>query len=82
MLNDYKKLPYKTQRLRIGFYLRCATQRATQCDRVIANYSELNDYLLVVNQFQFAINVLFYCVIVFLFINHFIFLFNFLIVEY
>lgn len=78
MLNDYKKLPYKTKYLRIGFDLRCASQRATQCDSVIVNYSELNDYLLVVYQFQFAINVLFYCEIVLLFINHFNFFIQFI----
>ena len=78
MLNDYKKLPYKTKCLRIGFYLRCASQRATQCDSVIVNYSALNDYLLVINQFQFAIIVLFYCVTVFLFINHFNFFIQFI----
>ena len=78
MQNDNKNLTYKTKCLRIGFYLRCASQRATQCDSVIVNYSALNDYLLVINQFQFAIIVLFYCVTVFLFINHFNFFIQFI----
>lgn len=78
MLINYMKLLYKTKCLRIGFYLRCASQRATQSDCIIVNYPEMNDYFLVVNHFQFAINVLFYCVIVFLFINHFNFFIQFI----
>lgn len=78
MLKKYKKLPYKTKCLRKGFYLRCASQRASQCNCIIVNYVELNNYCLVVNHFQFTFNVFNYCVIVFLFINHFDFLFNLL----
>ena len=71
MLINYKRLTYKTKCLRIGFYLRCASQRVTQCDSVIVNYFQLSDYLIVVNQFQFAINVYVSCVIVILIINYF-----------
>mgnify|MGYP001224263941 CR=1 FL=1 len=82
MLNNFKKLSYKTKCLRIGFYLRCASQRATQCDCVIVNYSGLNDYLFVVNQSQFAVDVLFYRIIVFFLLIILIFLFNLFVVEY
>ncbi len=81
MQNDNKNLTYKTKCLRIGFYLRCASQRATQCVCIEVNYSELNYYSNVINHFQFTFNVLIYCVIVF-FIYHFnFFLLNLLLVE-
>ncbi|OJV30072.1 MAG: hypothetical protein BGO32_02505 [Bacteroidetes bacterium 37-13] len=54
-----------TKCLRIGFYLRCASQRVTQCGCIEVNYSELNFYSNVINRFQFTFNVLIYCVIVF-----------------
>lgn len=65
-----------TKCLRIGFYLRCASQRVTQCGYIEVNYSELNYYSNVINRFQFTFNVLIYCVIVFLFINHFNFFYS------
>lgn len=71
-----KELPYKTKCLRIGFYLRCASQRVSQCDCIVVNYiDDMNNYIFVVNHFQFTINVLIYCVIVFL-INHFNFFYS------
>lgn len=75
-------LSYNTKCPWIGFYLRCDSQRATQCDSVIVNYYELNDNLFVVIQFQFAFNVLFICVLFILFIYHFNFLFILLVFEY
>lgn len=50
-------MTYQTKHLRKGFYLRCASQRVSQCDSIVVDDIELSRYRYVIDHLVLSFNV-------------------------